>query len=428
MTRKYLLYFILFIAVCALYASSIYLNGYFKPSFQEKILKDNWKLVSPENKEATGQDHKAAYTFDGDLLTRWRPKNNSQQSSRPGEVVIDLGRRYYVSGFSCFSWPYRDKGTGDDFEIFLSDKAGQFKKPVVPRMSSRLIYNDIIKEVKIEFQPIRARFVKFNTLSGRNSNFRTTIAEFNIYKNASQAPSNESPLIELKLASSFDNSLELQQVRAFLKDKRIAIVGPAQSYEGSGYGKEIDAHDIVCRVNMTYFPDQGFQKDYGSRGDILVAVLNETNREVLALTTEYWKDYRWVISVQNRTEGFRNININSIPLYVLPRAWVMNLKLFLNQPNTGIAAIVFLLENDIKELNIYGFDFYKSGYNKYVTGFLRKHDLFGGSGKDSMNVIKKFHNQDLHFKFFQQHILSDKRVSWVRPRKAIANTNNGAPQ
>ena len=58
------------------------------------------------------------------------------------------------------------------------------------------------------------------------------------------------------------------QYNELLKDKKVIVVGPSPSLEGSGKGKEIDGYDIVVRVNKGFPIEEGFESDLGSRTDI----------------------------------------------------------------------------------------------------------------------------------------------------------------
>lgn len=53
-----------------------------------------------------------------------------------------------------------------------------------------------------------------------------------------------------------------------LKDKRLCLVGPATTLEGSKAGKDIDKFDYVIRTNDAAFMDSSHYVDYGSKTDI----------------------------------------------------------------------------------------------------------------------------------------------------------------
>lgn len=57
--------------------------------------------------------------------------------------------------------------------------------------------------------------------------------------------------------------------RALIQGKRVAVVGCGMSPAGMGWGKDIDAHDVVIRCNRAY-RTEGIADDYGRRMDALV--------------------------------------------------------------------------------------------------------------------------------------------------------------
>jgi len=99
----------------------------------------------------------------------------------------------------------------------------------------------------------------------------------------------------------YDAALEprLQELLSVFDGKSIALVGPAKSYEGSGFGKQIDSYDLVVRVNSGAFPDPNFWKDYGQRVDILFANLIELNVRMLRDNQGSWKNIKWLVNLGN---------------------------------------------------------------------------------------------------------------------------------
>ena len=59
---------------------------------------------------------------------------------------------------------------------------------------------------------------------------------------------------------------EARELDGFLSGKAIAVVGNGPSEIGKGLGDEIDAHDVVIRINN--YRIEGFEKDYGRRVDV----------------------------------------------------------------------------------------------------------------------------------------------------------------
>lgn len=61
-----------------------------------------------------------------------------------------------------------------------------------------------------------------------------------------------------------------ESIYDYFKDKTVAVVGNAASLFDTEYGKEIDEHDIVLRINKPaiFFNDKPFLKSHGSRIDV----------------------------------------------------------------------------------------------------------------------------------------------------------------
>ena len=59
-----------------------------------------------------------------------------------------------------------------------------------------------------------------------------------------------------------------QKLLEIVKDKNVAIVGPAPYLEGQNRGAEFDKYDVIVRPNEIV-PPEHLRMDYGSRTDIL---------------------------------------------------------------------------------------------------------------------------------------------------------------
>ena len=61
----------------------------------------------------------------------------------------------------------------------------------------------------------------------------------------------------------------------YIKDKSIALVGPASYMVGSGHGNEIEQHDVVIRLNRGIELVENYPNDIGTRTDVLYSCLIE---------------------------------------------------------------------------------------------------------------------------------------------------------
>lgn len=139
---------------------------------------------------------------------------------------------------------------------------------------------------------------------------------------------------------------------AALNGKTVALVGNARALAGSRRGAEIDAHDVVIRINLAPMPDAA---SHGTRTDWLgLAVrLPRAERARIAPARILWMSHkRKRLDYQSATSpGF----------YLHPLADFEALKTRLGAaPTTGAMLIELLLHSDLARLDLYGFDFFAS--------------------------------------------------------------------
>ena len=99
-----------------------------------------------------------------------------------------------------------------------------------------------------------------------------------------------------------------------LKDKIVAIVGPAKYMMSSNLGDEIDKCDTVIRINRSYESIDSYSKDIGSRTDILYSCLIEKSaNDVIAEKKFITSDIGGNSSTQDMGEEIiRKLEGNSI--------------------------------------------------------------------------------------------------------------------
>lgn len=191
-----------------------------------------------------------------------------------------------------------------------------------------------------------------------------------------------------------------------LKDKRVMVVGPAETLRGSGQGKMIDSNDLVVRFNtaIQYVPfPHDLATDIGTRTDILYC-----NNEVLmdgilrqgAMSHQAFgavcaqAQLKYVVSTNNdytffgggMTEkdslseylalkllvaqldgpiGFRMLHSTSAVARQLLDGYVAR---------TGFLAILDLLAYDIRQLSITGMTFYHKGGHLFFEEYASELD------------------------------------------------------
>jgi hypothetical protein len=164
----------------------------------------------------------------------------------------------------------------------------------------------------------------------------------------------------------------------FVRDKCIALVGPAQSILETRKGDVIDKFDLVVRLNKSLPLPQGLKDDIGSRTDIIYNSLNtsdfpgENN-----LNPKLYKKYgvQFVCSSYPFNHVvFHDDILNYVQRYKfeLPLKVMNDMKFkrfeqsLGTRPYTGTCAIMDLLSYPIKYLYITGLDFY---HTKYINTY-----------------------------------------------------------
>ena len=230
-----------------------------------------------------------------------------------------------------------------------------------------------------------------------------------------------------------ENYVRDERLASYLKNKRVAYVGPSPENTGTGYGDLIDSHDVVVRAG-DFLRGDGCEKDYGSRTDVLVHSFNE--HDIPSFTDECFEDMKkckFLICSQvsatllHRQENFFNeigTQWHSVNDEVFDGS--CGIRQFLANeygysdvlPNTGFTGVLTMLEYDIKELFISGMSFYGMGswskpYHEswYKTGASgKKYGTYGVNegGQQEMSGRTDYGHVQLpqikHFqKIYEQH-------------------------
>lgn len=154
----------------------------------------------------------------------------------------------------------------------------------------------------------------------------------------------EAPLAALSVSQA--------DLLAELAGKRVALVGNARALGTQSHGAEIDAQDIVVRINRAPMPDA---KSHGTRTDWLALAvrLGATDRARIAPKRVLWMSHKrkrldWKTA---SSDGF----------YLHPLSDYTQLKTQLGaQPSTGAMVIDLLVASDLMQLTLFGFDFMAS--------------------------------------------------------------------
>ena len=86
------------------------------------------------------------------------------------------------------------------------------------------------------------------------------------------------------------NKISYEEVENMIKNKKVIIVGPAEyvmKENGDNFGKFIDSHDIVIKLNNMIGQPKKLDKYYGSRCDILISSFWPAKLDGLKFTNKY---------------------------------------------------------------------------------------------------------------------------------------------
>jgi len=231
-------------------------------------------------------------------------------------------------------------------------------------------------------------------------------------------------------------SVDEEEYFKFIKNKRVAIVGPSSWLNGKKLGAEIDKFDIVVRINQGIFLPENNIDDYGSRTDIIYLSQKardkykldfpdcfSTTKYIMLLTQIKRNDFptsllNCFVCNKDITDGqeyclnkdwdespeiklghpkciYPNVNYENYPVKIIKRDLAIYQKLFKSSLLTGLLSLIDMIQFHAKTINIYGFDFYnalktsmkhKTSETKvsdiYCDGYLILKNTLGPSHKD----------------------------------------------
>lgn len=230
------------------------------------------------------------------------------------------------------------------------------------------------------------------------------------------------------------------EYRDFLKNKRVAVVGPSLSIEGCGSGKLVDSYDVVVRMvrprtTTEIIPPRLFN-DIGVKTDVIYSNFDESiPLQISCAYLEQIKDrgvmyFNSTLPVQliaqypTYDQRMKEVGILSCNVSKAKHEeWSKQVK---SSPHSGFCVLLDLLSYSIKELFILGFSFYKDlvisewlaqnnwSPDRYIKDI---EEIWKEGEKVSLNdnsedwKRENTHNNNKELVFFIREILSkDKRV------------------
>ncbi len=136
----------------------------------------NWKLVSVDSEETTGENDPATNAFDDSTSTFWHTEFQDAQPKPPHEIVIDLGASYALT--SMRYTPRQDgnqNGMVKDYEFYVSDSASDFGTAVKTGT-----FGTSTTPTTVTFTAKTGRYIRFRALSEINGKAYTSVAEIDV--------------------------------------------------------------------------------------------------------------------------------------------------------------------------------------------------------------------------------------------------------
>jgi hypothetical protein len=229
----------------------------------------------------------------------------------------------------------------------------------------------------------------------------------------------------------------------FIKDKTVAIVGPAKYMENLSLGEEIDDHDLVVRINRSIETIDTYHDNIGSMADILYTCLIETAQNagrlnVDELVGKYKVKYVCVppvsdmkgVSTQTQIHPMANPKTvksikKNIPFRVVDHEFHTSLAENVDcRPNTGFLAIYDLLRFQPKRLSIYGFSFYLDGFISGCKDGIEKEKGVTAEEFGHMAFVSKRHVQKNMWEYAKKTLIDNPRVRLDRVLEKILRLDN----
>lgn len=203
-------------------------------------------------------------------------------------------------------------------------------------------------------------------------------------------------------------SLKIFNPKREFKNKRIAIIGAADSAFAEKNGALIDAFDIVIRINkaphswvpekadyigskLTYLFHSFYENNFSGGGTIDWAYFDEMGIEKVINPNHTKKGLHTHLNYFKRHMKFHKTYLLSKESY---RVLKKELEGFI--PTVGYSALAAVLQSDCQEIFITGFTFFKTPYAKGYRKDLE-------DPKANLKHIKNqgLHNPDLEFEAFK---------------------------
>jgi hypothetical protein len=177
----------------------------------------------------------------------------------------------------------------------------------------------------------------------------------------------------------------------WFKDKDVALIGSAGALFEQEYGKQIDEHEVVVRINRGVIIKS--QKSQGSKTDYWAIGKPKTVSDIIS---NYKFKGNIHLAETDRNPKHPNIDFY-IPISILNKLKSPN-EYNHRKPSSGLMILYYIFQCKPKSLSLYGFDWNKSG-TWYHIPWNHSHDW------------------QCEEKYIKNRILNQTNVSYYKPKK-----------
>jgi hypothetical protein len=166
-------------------------------------------------------------------------------------------------------------------------------------------------------------------------------------------------------------------------NKIVGLVGNASSLLHKDHSQHIDSNDLVCRINRGIPTDKVQGKKFNylfcSGKNLINDIKKEIPSEVKII--------------------FNNEIINEINLDLRSK---LDLKTKKQQPSTGLLALSYIIEQNPKVINLYGFDWLKTK-TYYEEQYYKKNDIVWNAHnfKQEEKLIRDYYCKNYDIRIFE---------------------------
>lgn len=215
----------------------------------------------------------------------------------------------------------------------------------------------------------------------------------------SSSPSPEAHIFSIKKITNKDISFKKysldSNLESFLKDKKIAFVGPSPSIKGLELGPIIDSYDLVIRTNQHYSIPSEEYADYGQKTDAIVTCLNQSTFVELNSNLDFLENIKYIIGgnllLWDKEAVVKNLKAIVAASHIPDDGMLLAINKQVGTIcNTGFMGIILLLHYPIKEFFIAGVDFYDFGRAS------KKEEVYNSSYQESSDRYHGDLRLDIH--------------------------------